>query len=83
MDGAVHIFDMTTSKLIHKLEAHAAPIRSLSYAPDSSLLLTASDDGSVKVYDAGHAQITGTICGHASWVLSVAWSPDNTHFATG
>ncbi len=30
---------------------HAMPIRSLTFSPDSQLLVTASDDGYIKIYD--------------------------------
>jgi len=30
---------------------HAMPIRSLTFSPDSQLLITASDDGHIKMYD--------------------------------
>lgn len=43
---------MAQGKLVHTLEGHAKPIRSLCFSPDSQLLLTASDDGHMKLYDA-------------------------------
>lgn len=51
IDGIINIFDVATSKLVHTLEGHAMPIRSLCFSPDSQLLLTASDDGHMKLYD--------------------------------
>lgn len=30
---------------------HALPVRGLSFAPDSQILLSASDDGHIKLYD--------------------------------
>ena len=59
------------------------PIRSLTFSPDSQLLVTASDDGHLKMYDVQHANLAGTLSGHGSWVLSVDFSPDNTHFVSG
>ena len=61
---------------------HAMPIRSLTFSPDSQILLTASDDGHLKMYDVKHANLAGTLSGHGSWVVSVAFSPDNTHFVS-
>lgn len=34
-----------------RLSGHAMPIRSLTFSPDSQLLVTASDDGYIKIYD--------------------------------
>merc|ERR1719422_2555983 len=74
--------DMTTKKLVHTLEGHAMPIRSLCFSPDSQKLITGSDDGHIKMYDVAHATLIGTVSGHTSWVLSVTFSPDNEHFAS-
>ena len=57
-------------------------IRSLTFSPDSQILLTASDDGHLKMYDVQHANLAGTLSGHSSSVASVAFSPDNTHFVS-
>ena len=51
IDGMIDIFDVASGKLVHALEGHAMPIRSLCFSPDSQLLLTASDDGHMKLYD--------------------------------
>lgn len=51
IDGIINIFDVASGKLVHTLEGHAMPIRSLTFSPDSQLLLTASDDGHMKLYD--------------------------------
>lgn len=50
-DMIINIFDITTGKLLHMLEGHAMPIRSLTFSPDSKLLITALDDGYIKIYD--------------------------------
>lgn len=34
---------------------HAMPIRSLTFSPDSQLLITASDDNHIKMYDVYHS----------------------------
>uniref|UniRef100_A0A2C9JG02 Uncharacterized protein n=1 Tax=Biomphalaria glabrata TaxID=6526 RepID=A0A2C9JG02_BIOGL len=83
LDGIVNVFDITTGKLIHTLEGHAMPIRSLCFSPDSQLLITASDDCQIKIYDVQHANLAGTLSGHGSWVLGVDFCSDNTHFVSG
>ena len=59
------------------------PIRSLSFSPDSSQLLTACDDGYIKQLSETDGSQIASYSGHASWVLAVDWSPDGQHFATG
>ena len=44
IDGIINVFDVESSKLMHTLEGHAMPIRSLTFSPDSQRLLTGSDD---------------------------------------
>ena len=56
--------------------------RSLSFAPDSQLLVTASDDSHIKLYDVQNATLISNMTGHQSWVLSVDFSPDNAHYVT-
>ena len=51
IDGIINVFDVESSKLMHTLEGHAMPIRSLTFSPDSQRLLTGSDDCHMKIYD--------------------------------
>ena len=51
MDGIINVFDVSTGALLHSLEGHAMPVRSLCFSPDSQLLVTASDDREMKIYD--------------------------------
>ncbi|KAG6841221.1 hypothetical protein C0991_000667 [Blastosporella zonata] len=53
-------------------------VRSLAWSPDSSLLLSASDDKRLVLHDV-RASPGGTVAsftGHSSWVLSADISPD-------
>ena len=51
MDGIINVFDVESGALLHTLEGHAMPVRSLCFSPDSHLLLTASDDREMKIYE--------------------------------
>lgn len=51
IDGFINVFDVESGKLVHTLEGHAMTIRSITFSPDSQLLLTAADDGHMKMYD--------------------------------
>jgi WD repeat-containing protein 61 len=74
--------DVAQGRLLHRLEGHAKPIRSVAYTADGSALITASDDMHINVYDTKSNQLISSLAGHSSWVLSVAASPDKNHFAT-
>ena len=84
MDGTVAIFDSTRGKLLHHLEGHNMPVRSLVFSPvDPGILFTASDDKHVRMYDAKNNSIVCAMSGHGSWVLCVDASPDGSALATG
>jgi WD repeat-containing protein 61 len=82
IDGFVNIFDINTQQNVHKIEAHALPIRSVSFSPDGNLFYTASDDRHVSVYDTVSGSLINTFA-HSGMALSVDTSPDHRHFAVG
>jgi WD repeat-containing protein 61 len=84
MDGTVAIFDVAKGKLLHTLEGHNMPVRSLVFSPvDANLLFTGSDDKHIHMYDAKSRVLVSAFSGHASWVLSVDASPDGAALASG
>lgn len=84
MDGTVAVFDVPRGKLLHVLEGHNMPVRSLVFSPVSPwVLFTASDDKHVRMYDAKNNSLICAMSGHGSWVLSVDVSPDGLALATG
>jgi WD repeat-containing protein 61 len=82
IDGVVNIFDMNTQQILHKLEAHALPIRSIAFSPEDDLLYTASDDRHANVYDVRSGALVGSFS-HSGMAYSVDTSPDFRHFAVG
>ena len=48
MDGNIKIFSNSTYQLLHTIEGHAMPIRSITFSPDSRFMMSASDDGHIK-----------------------------------
>lgn len=84
MDGTVAVFDVSKGKLLHELEGHSMPVRSLAFSPvDNRVLFTACDDKHIHMYDAESRKLIGAMSGHASFVLCVDASPDGTAIATG
>lgn len=82
IDGVVNIFDMNTQQIVHKLEAHALPIRSIAFSPEDDLLYTASDDRQANVYDVRSGALV-TSFSHSGMAYSIDSSPDYRHFAVG
>jgi WD repeat-containing protein 61 len=82
VDGVVNIFDMNTQQIVHKLEAHALPVRSIAFSPEDDLLYTASDDRHCNVYDVRSGELINSFS-HSGMAYSVDSSPDGRHFAVG
>ena len=80
--GVVNVFDMNTQQVVHKLEAHALPIRSIAFSPEGDLLYTASDDRHVSVFDVKSGALINSFS-HAGMAFSVDCSPDHRHFVVG
>lgn len=82
LDGFVNVFDINTQQIIHKVEAHALPSRSVAFSPDGNLIYSASDDRHICVYDAVSGAVVNTFS-HSGMCLSVDSSSDYRHFAVG
>jgi hypothetical protein len=84
LDGTIVIFDVAKGKLLHTLEGHNMPVRSLVFPPvDNNVLFTASDDKHIHMYDAKSRVLVSGFSGHASWLLSVDASPEGPAIASG
>lgn len=83
MAGIINVFDLESEKLLTQLGAHALPVRSVAFSPDSKLLLSGSDDTQIKIHHPGQAEQIKTLCGHGSWILDLHFSPNGVQFASG
>lgn len=82
LDGVLNIFDVSTQSVVHKIDAHSLPARSVVFSPDGRLVYSASDDRHVSVFDT----LSGTAVNsfsHKGMALSVDASPDGRHFVVG
>ncbi|KAI0306990.1 WD repeat-containing protein 61 [Multifurca ochricompacta] len=81
--GQIVIFDLASSTLTSTYTSHAMAVRSLSWSPDSQLLLSASEDKRLILHDVRTTSpgrpgsgAVASLTGHSSWVLSSDISPD-------
>lgn len=64
------------------LTGHTAPVRSVEFSPDGSLLASGGDDQTVIIRDAVTGQQLRTLTGHTATVNDIAFSPDGRLIAT-
>ncbi len=50
-NGSIHVFDVSTGRLLHSLPGHSMAVRSIVFSPDSLYMVTASDDKKIHIYD--------------------------------
>ncbi|TEB32235.1 WD repeat-containing protein 61 [Coprinellus micaceus] len=77
-NGLVFLFDLESNSLTATLTPHAMSVRSIAWSPDSTLLLSASEDKRLVLHDvrSGSGSSVASFAGHSSWVLSADISPD-------
>eukprot|EP00173_Palmaria_palmata_P003106 Plantae.Rhodophyta-Palmaria_palmata.ctg323.p1 GENE.Plantae.Rhodophyta-Palmaria_palmata.ctg323~~Plantae.Rhodophyta-Palmaria_palmata.ctg323.p1 ORF type:complete len:359 (-),score=57.31 Plantae.Rhodophyta-Palmaria_palmata.ctg323:425-1501(-) len=83
-DGTVRVFNGESCKpLTNKIEGHSGPVRSVSFVPGESSLVSTSDDGLVNYYDIDGEHLAISLRGHSGMVLSAAPSSCGKYVATG
>ncbi len=81
-DGALHIWDLETSKRLAKLQGHAAKVLGLDISPDQRLLASASWDRTVRIWDIKSAKQIAAFKGHKGPVNAVRFSHDGKHLVS-
>ncbi len=82
--GRIVLWNLTTQKQGLDLYQESI-IRSLSFSPDDTLLVSGADDGRVKLWDPRSADawaLWDSVRGHAGRVWSTAFAPDGEWLAT-
>jgi serine/threonine protein kinase len=64
------------------LKGHTGRVRSASFSPDGTRIVTASEDQTARLWDVKTGTATLTLKGHASGVQSASFSPDGTRIVT-
>src|SRR5262249_15314081 len=81
--AGAQVWDVTTWQMDNQLIGHQDWVRSVSWSPDQTQIVTASDDRTLRIWDAGTGQLLATWMAHKEAIYAVAWSPDGTKLASG
>ena len=57
-------------------------MRSASFSPDGTRVVTGSIDNTARVWDAATGEPLAELTGHTDWVFSASFSPDGTRIVT-
>jgi polyadenylation factor subunit 2 len=68
---------------VKEIQAHADPVRDLSFAPTDAKFVTASDDASLKIFDFAGGVEEATLAGHQWDAKSVDWHPTKGLIVSG
>ena len=64
------------------LAGHTDSIRSISCSPDSSKIVTGSDDNTIRIWNVTTNTCIHTLTGHTDKINSVSWSPNGKYIAS-
>lgn len=76
------VWNLATRELLHRIEAHGAPVTSVAFSSDGSVLATADRNGSIRTWVAATAAALRVINGHQRDVRSLSFSPDGRSLAS-
>jgi WD40 repeat protein/formylglycine-generating enzyme required for sulfatase activity/serine/threonine protein kinase len=81
--GALQLWDVDTGKEVQPLTGPIGATHDVAFAPDDSILATASADGVPRLWNPISGQVTKHWPGPGDSTLSVAFSPDGQRLVTG
>jgi WD40 repeat protein len=83
-DHKARVWDVTTSRMVFKLQGHTNSIRSVAFSPSGKYIASSSDDMTIRVWDANTGNPVGApLKGHTAGVWTVKFSPDDKKLVSG
>ncbi|WP_203701575.1 WD40 repeat domain-containing protein [Asanoa iriomotensis] len=80
--GYINTWDITTGKLLNRVNTQQSAVQDIVVAPDGSWLATAGDSRTVKLWDAATGRETAVLSGHTAPVQVLAVSRDGRRLAS-
>jgi len=68
---------------IHNLDGHQAPVLSVTYSLNGSLIASGSEDKTIRLWDANDGSLVYELTGHTDFVNDLSFSPDGVILASG
>lgn len=72
----LHIWELSTQRLLRSIRAHETRIEWVEYSPDGRLLLTASWDHTARLFDSQTGRPIAILRGHKDQIDMATFSPD-------
>ncbi|KAJ9665073.1 Ski complex subunit Rec14 [Coniosporium apollinis] len=82
-NGSLHIFNNTTSRLLHSLPGLLSPIRAIRFSPLTTLLAAGGDSRIIGLYDVRSGEQVAQLLGHQAWIMSLDWSDTGEWLLSG
>jgi WD40 repeat protein/serine/threonine protein kinase len=79
----VHVWDAASGALLFSLAGHAAPVRTVCFAPDGRALASGSDDQTVRIWDLAEQRCVAVLAGHRYAVFGLSYRGDGKLLASG
>ena len=73
-DKKVKVYDLRMQRLQQLYSAHEGPVSQVSFHPNGSYLISASQDGCMKIFDLFEARPIYDVMGHKSGVNAVKFN---------
>ena len=80
--GLGKIYDIESSKVVHKLHGTSYSVASAKFSPVKGLFVAAYDDMNAKLWSMNNGRLIGSLRGHTSLIQCVSFSKDAKYVVT-
>jgi WD40 repeat protein len=81
-NGTIWLWEADSGKLRRPLRGGYRALLTVSFSPDSKLLVSAGDDATPRLWEVATGKLLHELTGHEEMVFSAAFSPDGKRIAT-